>query len=60
MSQRVTAMGNALVQAMALGVIRKPADARSLIRSASAITEFQPRDAETWARAFQRYRAVVK
>jgi hypothetical protein len=36
------------------------ADAKSLIRSAFSIREFTPRDPETWGRAFDRYRTVVK
>jgi rhamnulokinase len=58
--EEATAVGNAMVQALALGVIRKMIDAKALISSAFSISEFAPRDRETWERAFQRYRAVVK
>jgi rhamnulokinase len=58
--EEATAVGNAMVQAMALGVIGSLADAKSMIRSAFPIREFIPRDRDTWEAAFARYRAIVK
>ncbi len=58
--EEATAVGNAVVQALALDVISKVADARAMIRAAFPIKEYQPREADTWARAYERYRAVVK
>jgi sugar (pentulose or hexulose) kinase len=58
--EEATAVGNALVQAVALGVIGKPSDARAMVRAALSIAEYQPRDGEVWAKAFQRYRTIVK
>ena len=58
--EEATAVGNAMAQAMALGVIRRMSDAKPLIRSAFAIHEFAPRDPDTWSRAYERYRLVVK
>ena len=58
--EEATAVGNAVVQAMGLEIIRKPADARSMIQAAFPIREFTPRESDTWEKAYARYRAVVK
>jgi rhamnulokinase len=58
--EEATAVGNAMVQAMALGVIGGLADAKAMIRSAFPIREFTPRNRGTWEAAFARYRAIVK
>ncbi|HVP20190.1 MAG TPA: rhamnulokinase family protein [Spirochaetia bacterium] len=58
--EEATAVGNAMVQAMGLGVIAKLSDARSMIRAAFPIREFAPRDRETWEKAYARFRTVVK
>jgi rhamnulokinase len=58
--EEATAVGNAMVQALALGVIRRMSDAKPLIRGAFPIREFTPRDPETWERAYRRYRSIVK
>jgi len=58
--EEATAVGNAMVQAMALGVIRKLAEAKAMIQSAFPIHEFTPRERETWDAAYTRYRAIVK
>ena len=58
--EEATAVGNAVVQALALGVIRKLPEARSMIRAAFPIKEYQPREQDTWQRALERFRALVK
>ena len=58
--EEATAVGNAVAQAMALGIIRRPADARSMIQSAFPIREFLPRDPDTWEKAYVRFRAAAK
>jgi sugar (pentulose or hexulose) kinase len=58
--EEATAVGNAMVQAMALGIIRKIPDARAMIRATFPIREFAPREAEAWGRALERYRTIVK
>jgi rhamnulokinase len=58
--EEATAVGNAMAQALALGVIKRMSDAKPLIRGAFPIREFTPRDQETWERAYQRYRSIVK
>ena len=58
--EEATAVGNAMVQAMALGLIKKLPEAKSMIQAAFPIREFTPKDSETWEKAYARYRHVVK
>jgi rhamnulokinase len=58
--EEATAVGNAMVQAMGLGVIGRMADAQELIRGAFPIREYKPRDTETWDRAYPRFRMLMK
>jgi sugar (pentulose or hexulose) kinase len=58
--EEATAVGNAMVQAMALEAIEKLVDARAMIRAAFPIREFTPRDREKWEQTYGLYRAVVK
>jgi rhamnulokinase len=57
--EEATAVGNAMVQGMALGAIERLSDAQSLIRAAFPIREFTPRDREKWEQVYGSYRAVV-
>jgi rhamnulokinase len=57
--EEATAVGNAMVQAMAIGVIGQLSDAQEMIRAAFPIREYKPRDAETWEKAYVRFKAVV-
>ncbi len=58
--EEATAVGNAMVQAIALGLIAKLSDAQAMIRSAFRIKEFAPRDRETWDRTYEKYRVFVR
>jgi len=58
--EEATAVGNAMVQAVAVGFIERLSDAQAMIRSAFSIKEFSPRDRELWDRTYQRYKAFVK
>ena len=58
--EEATAVGNAMVQAMALGVIKRLPDAKAMIQAAFPITEYTPKDQETWEKALAHYRTVVK
>ena len=58
--EEATAVGNAMVQAMALGVIKKLPEAKAMIQSAFPIHEFTPKESDTWEKAYARYRAFVK
>jgi rhamnulokinase len=53
--EEATAVGNAMVQALALGVIGKLPDAKAMIRAAFPIREFSPRDTATWEKMYERY-----
>jgi rhamnulokinase len=58
--EEATAVGNAMVQALALGIINGLPGAKAMIRSAFTIREFSPRDRDTWEGALARYRAIVR
>ncbi|MGA2762002.1 MAG: rhamnulokinase family protein [Spirochaetia bacterium] len=58
--EEATAVGNAMVQALGLGIIAKLSEAKSMIRAAFPIREFAPREPETWEKAYARFRTVVK
>ena len=58
--EEATAVGNSMVQAVGLGVIGSLAEARGMIRAAFPIREFAPKDGETWARAYEKFRSVVQ
>jgi rhamnulokinase len=58
--EEATAVGNALVQAMGLGLITQLTDATAMIRAAFPIREFVPRDREIWNRAYERFQTIVK
>jgi rhamnulokinase len=58
--EEATAVGNALVQAMGLGLITKLTEATAMIRAAFPIREFVPREREIWNRALKRFRAIAK
>ncbi len=58
--EEATAVGNAMVQALGLGVIGKLSDAKAMIRAAFPIREYAPRERETWDRAYEKFRTFVK
>lgn len=58
--EEATAVGNAMVQAMALEIIERQSDAQAMIRAAFPIREFTPRDRDQWEQVYRSYRAVVK
>jgi rhamnulokinase len=58
--EEATAVGNAMVQAMGLGVISGLAEAQPMILAAFPIREFKPRDRALWERAYQKYVSIVR
>ncbi len=58
--EEATAVGNAMVQAVAMGVIGQLSDGQDMIRAAFPIREYKPRETETWEKAYARFRAVTK
>lgn len=55
-----TAVGNLMVQALGLGIIKSMRDALPLIRQAFPIREYKPRDTVSWNKAYERFRKIVK
>jgi rhamnulokinase len=50
-----TAIGNVLVQAMALGHLTDLAEARALVRRSFEVDTYEPRSTPAWAEAYSRY-----
>ena len=50
-----TAIGNLLVQALALGHIANVAEGRALVRRSFPVETYEPRDATAWDEAYARY-----
>lgn len=56
--EEATAVGNIMVQAMGLGLIRKMKDALPVIKQAFPIKEYKPRDTVRWEQAYARFKTV--
>jgi rhamnulokinase len=54
-----TAIGNVLVQAMAVGRVKSLAEARGIVRENFGVKRFEPRDSAKWDGAYQRYAQIV-
>jgi rhamnulokinase len=50
-----TAIGNLLVQALALGYIASVAEGRALVRRSFPVETYEPRDTTAWDEAYERY-----
>ena len=55
-----TAVGNLMVQAVGLGLIRGLREALPVIRRAFPIRDFKPGEGEAWDRAYARFRTIAK
>ncbi|HEX4797513.1 MAG TPA: rhamnulokinase family protein [Humisphaera sp.] len=55
-----TAIGNILVQAMAIGAVKSLADARAIVRNSFEVKRFEPRAAKQWEGAYERYRELSR
>jgi rhamnulokinase len=53
-----TALGNVLVQAMALGHLGSLAEGREVIKQSFDLKTFEPTNTETWDEAYERYLAI--
>jgi len=53
-----TAIGNALGQALALGVLKSPDEIRQVVRNSFEVTTYQPQDPEVWQAKKARYRTL--
>lgn len=54
-----TAIGNVLVQAIAAGQLGSIAEAREVVRRSFPVTRYEPRNADRWDEAFERFSALV-
>jgi rhamnulokinase len=55
-----TAIGNILVQAMAVGDIRSLSDARAIVRASFDMQRYEPRDTASWDRAYSRFGELTR
>ena len=53
-----TAIGNALGQALALGILKSPAEIRQVVRNSFEVTPYAPQDPTAWEDNKARYRAL--
>ena len=54
-----TAIGNVLVQALAVGRIGSLAEGRALVRGSFQVTTYEPRETAAWDAAYERYLKLV-
>ena len=55
-----TAIGNLLVQGMALGIIPNHAAGREMVRRSFALQEYAPAGVDRWEEAYARFRTLVR
>jgi rhamnulokinase len=55
-----TAIGNLLVQAIAAGDIGSIAEAREVVRGSFGVARYEPRDADVWDEAFDRFTRLAE
>ena len=55
-----TAIGNILVQAMAMGRVSSPAEIRAIIRESFELRTYEPEDTAAWDAAYVRFREILK
>lgn len=58
--EEATAIGNCMVQALGLGVIKTLRDAIPLIREAFPIREYKPQDVSRWNEAYRKFKTLLK
>jgi rhamnulokinase len=54
-----TALGNAIVQLIALGQLDSVADGRALLARSVNLVHYEPRDTARWSEEYARFRALV-
>ncbi len=55
-----TAVGNCLVQAMALGAVKSLPELRAVVRASMDLSRFDPRMTGEWRNAYERFRSLPK
>ena len=54
-----TAIGNILVQAMALGRITSHAELRTIVRNSFPLVRYEPQDADRWEKTYEHFKTIV-
>ncbi len=54
-----TAIGNAIVQAMAAGVVKDLNEGRKIIKNSFDIAKYEPQDSEEWNKAYEKWLSIV-
>jgi rhamnulokinase len=54
-----TAIGNVLIQAIALGHLGSLSDLRQVVRHSFPVTTYQPREESTWQEAYERFQKLT-
>jgi rhamnulokinase len=54
-----TAVGNLLTQAVGIGLLGSPADAREVVRRSFEVRIYEPKAAEAWQGPYERFRALL-
>ena len=55
-----TAIGNIMLQAKAVGMIKDIQEMRGVISASIELADFEPQQVEEWNRAFEKYMSVIK
>lgn len=55
-----TAIGNIMVQAMGLGIVKSPAEIRRIIANSFELEKYEPQETKKWEEAYQRFVAMVQ
>jgi rhamnulokinase len=55
-----TAIGNIMVQAMGLGLVKSPADIRKIVANSFALETYEPQDTKKWDEAYERFVNIVQ
>ena len=55
-----TALGNILIQLVALGELKNLDEGRALIARTEPVQRYQPEDTALWNSAFERYKTILK
>jgi rhamnulokinase len=58
--EEATAVGNLMVQAMGLGIIKSMREVLPIVKQAFPISEFKPQSTTDWEKAYERFRKIAK
>ncbi len=57
--EEATAIGNIMVQAMAMGYVSSLSEIRAIIRNSFELKTYQPQEAEKWDKEYQRFLEII-